>query len=61
MKISYNMLNLALVITGFILILINALNYFLGYFKTHGKGFQVMGIILIFIGLAISKKIKFKK
>jgi hypothetical protein len=39
MKINYNKPALTLVIIGIALFLINALDVYLGYYHTHGKGF----------------------
>ena len=53
MKINYNKTALILTVIGAALFVINALDVFLGYKITHGKGFQVIGLILIAVGLII--------
>ena len=53
MKINYNKPALTLVIIGITLFLINALDVYLGYYHTHGKGFQILGILLMVIGIVI--------
>jgi hypothetical protein len=53
MKINYNKTALILTVIGAALFVINALDVFLGYKITHGKGFQVIGLILIAVGLTI--------
>ena len=53
MKINYNKTALILTLIGAALFIINALDVFLGYKITHGKGFQILGLILIAVGLAI--------
>lgn len=52
-KIKY--LALSLMVMGIVLFIINALDIFLGYYITHGKGFQILGLILIVIGIVIWK------
>ncbi|HII83631.1 MAG TPA: hypothetical protein HA271_02055 [Methanobacterium subterraneum] len=53
MKINYNKPALTLIIIGIGLWVINALDVYLGYCYTHGKGFQILGIGLMVIGLVI--------
>ena len=56
MKISKNkFLALSLIVMGIALFVINAVDVFLGYNKTHGKGFQILGLFLIVIGMIIWK------
>ncbi|MEN6293460.1 MAG: hypothetical protein ABFD07_15790 [Methanobacterium sp.] len=53
MKINYNKTALILTVIGAALFVINALDVFLGYKITHGKGFQVLGLILIAVGFVV--------
>lgn len=53
MKINYNKPALTLIITGIALFVINVSDVYLGYKVTHGKGFQILGIVLMFIGVII--------
>ncbi len=53
MKINYKKPALTLIIIGIGLLVINALDVYLGYYYTHGKGFQILGIGLMVIGLII--------
>jgi len=53
MKINYNKTALILTVIGAALFVINALDVFLGYKITHGKGFQVIGLILIAVGFVV--------
>jgi len=53
MKINYNKSALTLIIIGIGLWVINALDVYLGYYYTHGKGFQILGTGLMVIGLII--------
>ena len=53
MKINYNKPALTLIIIGIGLWVINALDVYLGYYYTHGKGFQILGIGLMVIGILI--------
>ncbi|WP_176720323.1 MULTISPECIES: hypothetical protein [Methanobacterium] len=53
MKINYNKTALILTVIGAALFVINALDVFLGYKITHGKGFQVIGLILIAVGVVV--------
>lgn len=56
MKISANKyLSLSLMVMGVVLFVINAVDIFLGYNKTHEKGFQILGLILMIIGIIIWK------
>jgi uncharacterized membrane protein len=50
MKINYPKIGLTLIIIGITLFIINALDVYLGYGWTHGKGFQIVGICLMVIG-----------
>jgi hypothetical protein len=47
---------MALIITGIALFVINAADVYLGYYKTHGKGFQIIGIGLMVMGMVIWMK-----
>ena len=42
---------LILITLGIALFVINAVDVFLGYNKTHGKGFQILGLVLIAVGI----------
>ena len=53
MKINYNKTALILTVIGAALFVINALDVFLGHKITHGKGFQVLGLILIAVGFVV--------
>ena len=50
MKINYSKTGLILTITGIALFIINALDVYLGYGWTHGKGFQILGLGLMVTG-----------
>lgn len=54
MKLSKNFLTIFSMM-GIALFVINAIDVFLGYNKTHGKGFQILGLFLIVIGMIIWK------
>lgn len=53
MRIKNNESAISLIVIGIILFLINAADIYFGYYKTHGKGFQISGIFLIAIGVII--------
>jgi hypothetical protein len=53
MKINYNQTALTLIIIGISLFIINAADVYLGYYLTHGKGFQIIGILLMVVGVFI--------
>ena len=38
-------------LSGICLFIINAIDVYLGYYQTHGKGFQIVGIILMIVGM----------
>jgi hypothetical protein len=40
---------------GIVLFLINAADIFLGFYITHGKGFKILGIVLMVNGIIIWK------
>jgi hypothetical protein len=50
MKINYPKIGQTLIIIGIALFIINALDVYLGHGWTHGKGFQILGLGLMFIG-----------
>lgn len=50
MKINYPKIGQTLTIFGIALFVINALDVYLGYGWTHGKGFQILGMGLMVIG-----------
>jgi hypothetical protein len=53
MRINYNKTAITLIITGISLFIINAADVYLGYYLTHGKGFQIIGIGLMVVGMVI--------
>lgn len=53
MKINHNKIALILTVIGAALFVINGIDVLLGYKITHGKGFQVLGLILIAVGLLV--------
>ncbi len=55
MKNNYNKSALILVVMGIVLFVINVVDVFLGYYKTHGKGLQIIGLFFIVIGIIIWK------
>jgi len=61
MKNNCNRSALILMLIGILLFVINVLDVFLGYYKTHGKGFQISGLSLIIIGIIIWKKIRWQR
>lgn len=56
MKINYGKTALILIIMGIVLFVINAVDVFLGCNKTHGKGFQIIGLLLMVIGIIVWMK-----
>lgn len=56
-----NKIIIILILVGVTFIVINAVDVFLGYKITHGKGFQIIGIGLIVIGLIITLKLRLDK
>ena len=55
MKTNYRKIALILILIGAALFVINTLDVFFGYKITYGKGFQVLGLILIVSGLVFWK------
>jgi hypothetical protein len=53
MKINYYKTAQTLILIGISLFIINAADVYLGYYLTHGKGFQIIGIILMVVGIFI--------
>lgn len=56
MKINSNKTALTLIIIGISLFIINAADVYLGHYLTHGKGFQIIGIVLMVVGMVIWMK-----